>query len=309
MCTHPYAETAEDEVLVLLADIDAPDRLGHALAGIGLGPLTGQLLPGASPAGLRLTMLYFALFCLHEDWVARWSSEGPARDLADLTAVYERALAVFDGSPPVSTDLPLIRLTTHLARELHSFRLPEHTERFRSALSEYLHSHLWEADIQLHRHTPPLAEYRQMRPAVLGVRPLFELLPVVHARPVPAHLLRHPVVRALRDVLVDFHVLVNDLLSLSKELHAERHPLNTVLVLRAEKSLTLQQGVDVTARAAAEELDAYQRLRASLPRLGLEHPPLTAHLADLERLAADTIAWHAAASRYQTPAPIGRTDA
>ncbi|MER7770968.1 terpene synthase family protein [Kitasatospora sp. NPDC096140] len=289
---HPHAETAENDVLALLDGIDAPARLRRRLADIGLGPLTGRLYPGTSRHGLRLAMLYYAQFCLHEDWITR-------QDPAALTRVYDRVLAAFDGEPVTPDDLPLTRLTARLARHLRAFRLPEHTGRFRTALSDYLGAHLWEADLQRHRRSPTLAEYRHLRPVVLGVRPLHELYPLIHERPVPAHLLGHPVVEALGAMMVNFHVLANDVHSLAKELRGERHPLNTVLVLRAEKGLTLQQGVDATARAAAKELAAYQQLKATLPRLGLDHPALAAHLADVERLAADTVAWHLATPRYQ----------
>ncbi|MFD8820999.1 terpene synthase family protein [Streptomyces sp. NPDC059605] len=298
---HPHADAAENDVLALLENIDAPAQLKQRLADIGLGPLTGQLYPGTTRQGLRLAMLYYAQFCLHEDWIIR-------QDPATLTHAYDRVLAVFDGEPTNPADSPLTRLTSHLARHLHAFRLPEHTVRFRTALSDYLGAHLWEADLQLHRRTPALAEYRHLRPVVLGVRPLHELYPLIHLQPVPTHLLGHPVVEALGAMMVNFHVLANDMHSLAKELRAEKHPLNTVLVLRAEKGLTLQQGVDATARAAAKELDAYQQLKAALPRLGLNHPALTAHLANMERLAADTVAWHLATPRYQAT-PHGRADA
>ncbi|MEV8455562.1 hypothetical protein AB0467_28270 [Streptomyces sp. NPDC052095] len=288
---HPHAQTAERDVLALLDTIDAPPQLKRRLADIGLGPLTGQLYPGTSREGLRLAMLYFAQFCLHEDWITR-------QDPAGLTRAYERALAVFDGEPPAPADQPLTRLTGHLGRSLRDFQLPEHTDRFRTALSDYLSAHVWEADLQRRRRTPRLAEYRHLRPVVLGVRPLHELYPVIHDRPVPARLLGHPVAEALSNSLVNFHYLANDVRSLAKELRAEKHPLNAVLVLRAQQGLSLQEGIDATARAAAEELDAYQQLKATLPRLGLDHPALAAHLTDLERLAADTVAWHIATPRY-----------
>ncbi|MEU6667931.1 terpene synthase family protein [Streptomyces sp. NPDC046727] len=102
---------------------------------------------------------------------------------------------------------------------------------------------------------------------------------------------------ALRRILADHHVLVNDRCSLAKELRAER-PVNVVLVLCAEQGLAPQQSIDATARALSEEQHACLRLKASLPRLGLDHPALLSHLSDPEGLAADAIAWHAAAPRY-----------
>ncbi|MGW5355239.1 terpene synthase family protein [Streptomyces sp. NPDC004031] len=296
---HPHARTAEHDVLTLLDGIGAPAQLKRRLAGIRLGPLTGRLHPGTSREGLYLAMLYSALFCLHEDWIT-------GQDPAGLTSAYDRVLAVFDGEPATAADLPLTRLTGRLAHSLRDVRLPEHTDRFRTALGDYLHAHRWEAGIRRRAVSP--AEYRRMRPVVLGVRPLHELYPVIHRRPVPVHLLGHPVVEALGEHLVTFHYLVNDVHSLAKELRAEKHPLNTVLVLRAAHGLSLRQGLDAAARAAAEELDAYQRLKTTLPRLGLDHPALAAHLTDLERLAADAVAWHLAAPRYRVASPRRRTD-
>ncbi|MEV6977567.1 terpene synthase family protein [Kitasatospora sp. NPDC093806] len=297
---HPQSEEVEREVLELLRDSGMPDTLRGTLAGIRLGEFTGRLHPAASRPGLRLIMLNNALSCLHEDWIAEQDEGGRLRSAAAMTAAYRRALAVFDGSRPGPHDLPLARATGLVAQALHDLGRPQHTRRYRTTLREYWHAHLWEVDLQRQHAIPSLAEYRQLRPHVLGIRALSELLPLAGGTPVPAHLLDHPVVQALARLIVNHHVLVNDLFSLAKELHGER-PVNIVLVLCAEQGLTLQEGVDATARAIEGELAAYLRLRAALPRLGLQHPALLRHLTDLERLAADAIAWHAAAPRYRVP--------
>ncbi|MGA4545837.1 terpene synthase family protein [Uniformispora flossi] len=275
-----------------------PDTLRHTLAAIRLGEFTGRLHPASSRQGLRLIMLNNALSCLHEDWVAEQGERGQLRSAADMMAAYDRALAVFDGSCSDARDLPLARATALVAQALHGFGRPLHTQRYRMKLREYWHAHLWEVDLQRRCAVPSLAEYRQLRPYVLGIRALHELLPLADGIPVPTDLLEHPLVEALSGFLVNHHVLVNDLFSLAKELHGER-PVNIVPVLCAEQGLTLQQGVDATAHAIGGELAAYLRLRATLPRLGLERPALLSHLAGLERLAADAIAWHAAAPRYK----------
>lgn len=297
---HPHSAGVEREVLKLLQDSGMPDTLRNTLAGIRLGEFTGRLHPASSRQGLRLIMLNNALTCLHEDWIAEQDHEGRLHSAADMMAAYERALAVFDGSRPAPHDLPLARATGLVARELQRFGQPHHTQRYRTTLREYWHAHLWEVDLQRQYAVPSLAEYRQLRPHVLGIRALSELLPLASGNPVPAHLLDHPLIQALSRLLANHHVLVNDLFSLAKELHGER-PVNIVLVLCAEQGITLQQGLDATAHAIQGELSAYTRLKAALPRLGLQHPALLSHLADLERLAADTIAWHTAAPRYHVP--------
>ncbi|MGA4837395.1 terpene synthase family protein [Streptomyces sp. G45] len=297
---HPHSEQVEREVRELLQDGGMPDTLEGTLTGIRLGEFTGRLHPASSRRGLRLIMLNNALSCLHEDWIAERDEEGRLHRADDMAAVYERALAVFDGSRPRPHDLPLIRATGLVARELRRFGPSHHAQRYRTTLREYWCAHLWEVDLQRRCAVPSLAEYRQLRPHVLGIRPLTELLPLASGVPVPAHLLDHPLVQALSQLLVNHHVLVNDLFSLAKELRGER-PVNVVLVLCAERGLTLQQGVDATAHAIEGELSAYMRLKAALPRLGLRHPALLSHLTDLERLAADAIAWHAAAPRYHVP--------
>lgn len=290
------------EVLALLESIAAPDSLRFRFDESRLGELTGRLHPDAPPQGLRLSLLNSALFFLHDDWVAEQHTDGQLRGAAELAAAYDRALAAFDGAPAAPDDIPLVRITALIGRELGRFRLPQHAERYRAALGDYLHAHLWEVDVQRQGTTPSLTEYRQLRPLVMGVRPLIELLPPIHGRPVPAHLLDHPAVQALRGILVNVHYLVNDLYSLVKEMHAER-PVNVVLVMCAEHDLTLQQGVDATAELIPRETTAYVRLKASLPRLGLAHPALLTHLTDLEHLVADSVAWHTAAPRYYQSVP------
>ncbi|MEU2516474.1 terpene synthase family protein [Streptomyces syringium] len=299
---HPDATAAEQEVLALLRTRPMPPGLQDALVGIRLGEFTGRLHPTASREGLRLLMLNSVMFSLHDDWAGQPTTNGQPRTAAELTTAHDRTLDVLDGAPLTARDIPLTHLASLLAQSLQHFGPSPHATRYRTALRDYLRAHVWELDLQRHHRTPSLCEYRHLRSHLLGIRPLTALLPLATNTPVPEDLLDHPVVGALRRILDDHHVLVNDLYSLAKELETER-PVNIVLVLRAEQSVSLQQGIDATVRALAQEQQAYLRLKASLPRLGLDHPALSSHLGDLEALAADAIAWHAAAPRYHpTPA-------
>ncbi|MEW2578854.1 terpene synthase family protein [Streptomyces syringium] len=299
---HPHAAAAEQEVLAQLSARARTPGLQEALAGIRLGEFTGRLHPTASAEGLRLIMLNSVLFSMHDDWAGEPMTNGQPRTAAELTAAHDRTLDVLDGALLTPRDAPLAHVASLIAQALHRLGPCHHADRYRTALREYLQAHLWEVDLQHHRRTPSLGEYRHLRPHLLGIRPLTALLPLATDSPVPAPLLDHPVVSALGRILADHHVLVNDLFSLAKELETER-PVNIVLVLCAEQGLTLQQGIDAAARALAEEQQAYLKLKDTLARLHLDHPALLHHLGDLERLAADAIAWHAAAPRYHhTPA-------
>ncbi|MEU0403756.1 terpene synthase family protein [Streptomyces sp. NPDC006197] len=296
-CPHPHAEAAEREVLAHLRHRAMPPGFQKTLAGIRLGEFTGRLHPTASPEGLRLLMLNSVLFSLHDDWAGEPAPDGRPRHAAALTAAHDRTLDVLDGAPLTPHDAPLAHVASLIAHALRRLDPGHHAARYRTALRAYLQAHLWEVDLQRHHRTPSLSEYRHLRPHLLGIRPLTALLPLATGNPVPDHLLDHPVVSALHHILDNHHVLVNDLFSLAKELGTER-PVNIVLVLCAEQGLTLQQAIDAAARALAEEQQAYLQLKDTLPRLHLDHPALLRHLGDLERLAADAIAWHTAAPRY-----------
>ncbi|MFH8980242.1 terpene synthase family protein [Streptomyces varsoviensis] len=297
---HPHAEAAEQDVLALLRARPMPPGLRDALAGIRLGEFTGRLHPTASPEGLRLLMLNSVMFSLHDDWAGEPATNGQPRPAAELTAAHDRTLEVLDGAPLTPGDISLAHLAALLAQSLRRSGPSPHAARYRTALRDYLRAHLWEVDLRRHHRTPSLGEYRHLRPHLLGIRPLTALLPLATNTPVPSALLDHPVVRTLRRILAYHHVLVNDLYSFAKELRTEQ-PVNIILVLRAEQGLTQQQAIDATARALAEEQQAYLHLKSSLPRTGLDHPALLRHLGDLEALAADAIAWHAAAPRYGHP--------
>jgi Terpene synthase family 2, C-terminal metal binding len=302
---NPAAADVARRMYAQLTALGVWEEVEPVLAGVDLVHHAGRIYPEVSATALELVAWYFAVFFVHDDWMEQRDGGG-LRTAAEVSRAHDCALRVLDGAPSAGADPAFVTMTGPLRRALAAGIRSGTWNRFRDAFEQWLRAHPWELDYRRRGVCPPLAVYPKLRREVSGVRALLELHPDVFPCELPARFARHPAIRQIQTMVVNYAVWANDVFSLAKEL-AEGSTCNLVLVLCAELGVEPQAGVDTAVRMIARELDAYRRLRASLPAVGVgPADDLTAFLDRQERWIADgALAWHRGLPRYTEPGRRG----
>lgn len=161
------------------------------------------------------------------------------------------------------------------------------------------------------RGEPPTeTDYLPERRRSIGVQPTLDMAERAGHYEVPQRVFTSAPVTAMRQLVADFVILDNDLVSLEKE-EARGDPHNLVLVLRRERGLSRDAAVEEVARMRADRVRGFTDLEERLPqecdRLGLtpaERDLLDRYRHDaLRTLIRGVHDWAQRAGRY-TPAHI-----
>jgi germacradienol/geosmin synthase len=184
----------------------------------------------------------------------------------------------------------------------------------RGAVDDWLRSHLWELAHNATGRVPDPVDYLSMRRVTFGTGFTATLARVGLGPRVPPHVYHSTTVGEIRLAAADYGVLLNDIFSYHKEIHAEGEILNAVPVIARLLDTGPQRAMHVVTELMTARLRQFNHLvEHQLPTLAEQH--------DLDRSARDGLAtmaedlrnwmtgihhWHVTCDRYRPDAVDAR---
>ncbi|GGL62758.1 hypothetical protein GCM10010129_02980 [Streptomyces fumigatiscleroticus] len=147
-----------------------------------------------------------------------------------------------------------------IMRRLRSRTPPTQVSRFVHAHRAWLSGVAWQVGNQALGHMPGLDDFLAMRLLAAGGEPAFALLEPATGVQVPDREMHRPAVRALTEMAICVAALDNDRHSLRKELTRDRADQNIYTVLMQERSIGVQEAVEVANGLRDRVLLRFQQL-------------------------------------------------
>jgi germacradienol/geosmin synthase len=184
----------------------------------------------------------------------------------------------------------------------------------RGAIESWLRSHLWELAHNTTGRVPDPVEYLSMRRVTFGTGFTATLARVGLGPRVPAHVYNSTTVGEIQLAATDYGMLLNDIYSYDKEIHAEKEILNAVPVFARLLDTGPERAMHVVAELMTARLRQFNHLvEHELPTLvelhDLDRPArdgLTAMVEDLRNWMAGIHHWHVTCNRYRPEAVDAR---
>jgi hypothetical protein len=227
-----------------------------------------------------------------------------ARNLGGSTVTHRavrRHLEVLDGDSPRARDSPTLFAFADLLRQARQLDASddEWYRRTVEHLREYLYGTLGEGSLD-----PPTgantALHWQVRQLTAGVPPGC-VLTAGALRIVPSFGTGDVFVRRMEQLNINYNVWINDLLGLNRDQRDGLH--NTILILRNEFGLSLEQATRMSAHHSDQELRAFLNIERELPRLlgetwRSEAANIAAYGEVLKGCMRGLVDWTASSHRY-----------
>ncbi|MFE6099611.1 pentalenene synthase [Streptomyces laurentii] len=216
--------------------------------------------PAATGEGLDLAIEQQSWFFLFDDQFDGPRGDDPAQAQALVGAVQE-VLRHPDGQPRapiVAAFADIWARSRHGMSDLWRSRAERHWHT-------YLESYVTEARRRHRGEAPTEADYLPERRRSIGVQPTLDMAERAGHYEVPQRVFTSAPVAAMRQLVADFVILDNDLVSLEKE-EARGDPHNLVLVLRRERGLSRDAAIEEVARLRADCVKAFTAIEDRLPR-------------------------------------------
>lgn len=274
---HPAAET------VHAASVAWAKAMGLARTPSQLESLrsaqVGHLVARVFPATADLTALGIAVdwttlfFCLDDHLEDIHGAVLAAAYLGDLLHVFR------EGRPPRLTD-PFSQAFRDLRERMLDLDIPNWVPRFASCVERLFNGFIDEAKYRLTGVVPELAKYRKNRRNTVGLYIVFLLGELTDGIVLPPEVLDHEAVRELERAASNIVGLANDILTVEKELK-KGEVNNTVLVLMHEHELTLEEATTRAIELHNEEMHAFARAAASLPKFDAAVEPQLRRYVDV----------------------------
>ncbi|MGE7773540.1 terpene synthase family protein [Chitinophaga sp. NPDC101104] len=146
---------------------------------------------------------------------------------------------------------------------------PSWQQRFVKSMTDYLDACLWEVENRIAHKAPSVADYIEKRPYTGALYADIELIEILENIYLPDEVRNHDVVQQLSLACNNVVCWANDLFSFDKE-RRQGDVHNLVVVLKEERSLTLESAVAEAARMHDEEVRRFIMLSESIPNFGEE---------------------------------------
>jgi 5-epi-alpha-selinene synthase len=302
--TNEHAGTAQHGTSVWVRSFRLlPDEKSLALFdATGLGHLAARNHPDLPAEDLRFISDWYAWLFLRDD---KGDASPAGRDPRGLSAADGRLLDVLEGAEPGREDEPLAHALLDLRERtlgyLRANSLPGvWMRRLVRAVREHLEATLWEATNRARGVPPRLEAYMRMRPLTGGLSIVTELVEIVRGRHLPSEVREHPAVRHLTSASHNVTCWANDIISLRKEL-AAGEVNNLILVLQAERDLSLQRALWEAARMHDAEVDVFVQTSRALPTFGPAVDEILRHyVLSLEARMRGVLDWSLDSERYRS---------
>ncbi|MFE6867682.1 pentalenene synthase [Kitasatospora sp. NPDC057692] len=262
------ARVAEEEMQWLLdfGLLRSPEAVRRHRNG-GYTELGVRFHPAATGEGLALAIEQQSWFFLFDDQFDGPRGDDPVQAQA-LVGTVQEVLRRPDGRPRAPIAAAFADLWT---RSLGGM-----SDRWRSRAEQHWHqyfeSYVAEARHRSRGEAPSEADYLPERRRSIGVRPTLDMAERAGHYEVPHRAFTSAPMAAMRQLVADFVILDNDLVSLEKE-EARGDPHNLVLVLRRERGLSRGAAIEEVGRMRADCVERFTVLEEQLPqecdRLGL----------------------------------------
>ncbi|MFF8774293.1 pentalenene synthase [Kitasatospora sp. NPDC015120] len=265
------ARVAEEEMQWLLdfGLLRSPEAVRRHRNG-GYTELGVRFHPAATGEGLALAIEQQSWFFLFDDQFDGPRGDDPVQAQALVGAVQE--VLRRRGGPDGRLRAPIVAAFA----DLWTRSLSGMSDRWRSRAEQhwhqYLESYVAEARRRSRGEAPTEADYLPERRRSIGVQPTLDMAERAGHYEVPHRAFTSAPVAAMRQLVADFVILDNDLVSLEKE-EARGDPHNLVLVLRRERGLSRDAAIEEVSRMRADCVERFTALEDRLPqecdRLGL----------------------------------------
>ncbi|AHY47823.1 Terpene synthase family, metal binding domain [Rubrobacter radiotolerans] len=263
-----------------------------------IGRLAGRFHPSAPRERLRLVSDWYAWMFFRDD-LCDEAELGRRPDL--LAAADLRYLGVLRGEEPGEEDGPLARAM----RDLRERLLPVvpaalWMRRFVRSVKEHFDSTLWEASNRVRREVPDLQTYTRMRPITGGMYVDADFIEITTGLYLPTEVRTDPTVSDLTRMSNNAVCWANDIISLTKEL-ASGDVHNIVLVLMAERDLSLEEAGRTAVGMHDREVTRFLALERELPSFGRTiDENLARYVSVLRYRMRGNLDWSLESLRYRT---------
>jgi 5-epi-alpha-selinene synthase len=269
------------------------DTAVQRLQAVKIGWLMARVYPTVNEPILQLLADWTTWGFLWDDHC----SEVYAADPDYLRQMHAHFLAILNGGTPPrasgSFGHALVDIRARILPRLSTAAF----QRFVASVEQFFHACVWEATNRATGTVPEIATYLHMRPLSSGVYTYLELLPLISGRDLP-EILHHPKIQTLTEHAINAVCWINDVFSLSKELH-HQDVHNLVVLLAAHHGISLQAAVDRVAALFNAEVQAFLDLHLQLPQWsGIAGPALTTYVALLQSWMRGSLDWSYTSGRY-----------
>jgi hypothetical protein len=258
--------------------------------------LMARAYPTADPAALQLIADWNTWTFLLDDY---FDEHVIGRNPDAVEHLHSQILSTLAGATPDAHDSRRIHALHNIASRLRALRDGEWMARFSACVRETLAASLWEARNRRISVVPAADDYSYWRLFTSGVFCYFALIEVAEQISLPAFVLDHPVIQQLARSANYVICWSNDIFSFAKELACgDVH--NLVYIVQHERHLALDDAIAFVAQRHDEEVRAFQRLRAALPRFGgFVDNFVQRYVRGLEAWMRANMDWSMATQRYQ----------
>ncbi|HZV48549.1 MAG TPA: hypothetical protein VFD49_02125 [Candidatus Dormibacteraeota bacterium] len=204
---------------------------------------------------------------------------------------------VVDPTLPLAAGLA-VRALRDLCRRTYARMGSQWCRRYRRHVLQFFDTYVWTLGNSLSKTVPPLDVYIERRRHSGAMHIATDLIDLAEHLQLPEAIRQTPPISTLTRMAIDVVCWSNDIQSLNKEL-ALGEVNNLVLVLQRERSLSLEQTVELVHDMIASEIRAFQKLERVLPAF----PPalrgeVERYVDGLRACMRGNIDWSAETYRY-----------
>ncbi|KAI0111201.1 Presilphiperfolan-8-beta-ol synthase [Nemania sp. FL0031] len=226
--------------------------------------------------------------------------EGHLSDDSDLAQQeIDATVAIMSNDhPPISKEMnPIQHVFQTVWKRLQERAGPEQQNRWIENHKDYFTGLLRQVEIQRTQKKLTVDEYIDFRRQSIGAKPTCALIEYAHRINIPQSVLDHPSIVECEEISADLTTLVNDLLSLRKDLQlGVEH--NLILLLK-KHGLSEQEAVDKIGDMLNERYRRWYRALADLPIYGEQIDREVLKYIDVCRnIALGNLYWSYQSSRY-----------
>ncbi|KAJ6572083.1 terpene synthase family protein [Mycena capillaripes] len=256
---NPHKEAMEFQILQIIENHTINDSVRMRLTKAQLSQLISGWYPWASKERLEaLTSFQAWMFIVddtvdHYSIVSRFNAGGLRKILDESLDFVERSLGLRGGPTPDYTEADAVTSFAEVARALSDSCSLAYRRRIAVETQRTLNAYLQEAENRFWGRVPSLSEYVDYRGASSCIMQVAMMFEFANGMELPNEVMQSPEMQELYRSAIAVMWIVNDIVSLRKEIH-EGFVENIVVLLLSGSEGNLQSGIDGAVAMLEQEV-------------------------------------------------------
>ncbi|ELY92602.1 terpene synthase family protein [Natrialba taiwanensis] len=252
--------------------------------------------PVGPPETINLCNDWYCFLYLHDDHL---DTTGQGTDSAAVERFQEPFLAVLDGEPPDSNQVPLVEALADICQRATAIMSQEWCDRFVQCQRDYFEGTKWEVDNLVSNHVPGRHAYIPNRRHGAALYPSFAMSELERDISLSTDVYHREDVTALRESAANIIAWSNDVFSLQRELVNDRVS-NLIVTIREEQGCSLQEAVTEVCELIEAEIRRFEALSHRIAVASDTDADLLAYRNALKHWISGYLEWCKESPRFET---------